>query len=449
MTATTTLHATLYSHETERALIGCVLLNPDLMASLPIHANEFHNQRHAVIWRTLDQMRANGQDIDYLTLSKALQKIGWLDEIGGDAYLTRLIAETPTSLHAETYAQIITEKARRRSLVDIATGIAKTAYDEKANIDGAMPGFIEQIVSTAQIKAGARPLSEYMSELYDDIAARSENPCEVWGIPSGLAKYDRMTGGIQRSELTILSGAPSMGKSMLGMQMATSMGYHRPGAIYSIEMKGLNVARRLVSAYSQVPTRALKTGNIGDDQWSVLAHAIEIFADLPVYMSDGAEWTTTSMRADLARLKAQHNIEWFLVDYLFLLQDGAGSEEIERTALASAGLRRITRELDLAGIAIHSMTKAGVNSSSESSAAPGQAHLRGSGQVIYDADVITFLTGYTPGNGMEAIPTRDQKNMRVLWFAKGRELEDANGYILLTKHPQYPRFAEYAPEAQR
>jgi len=145
----------------------------------------------------------------------------------------------------------------------------------------------------------------------------------------------------------------------------------------------------------------------------------------------------------LSRLKAQQNISWFVLDYLYLLNDG-GADEIERTSLASKGLKRICKDLNLAGIIIHSMTKGGM-----ASEIPDQSDLRGSGQAVYDADLITFLTKFKPMTRQEEkIKEKDRENLRTLWFGKGRELEDPQRYIHFTKFQGFPAFAEAATDVE-
>lgn len=439
----------LYSQEAEDAVLGAVIIDPDLMTQIVLAPDDFYNRRNREVWQTARELSHDGQAVDYLTLCERLERKNKLAEIGGAAFLTALIGHTPTTLHAEAYAGIVRDKARRRRVVQIANALAQAAWDEKSDLDQLTPGVIEQLASTTTVIQAARPLSEYLSELYDQLETRRENPAEVWGIPTGIAKYDRMTGGMQPGELEILSGVPGVGKSMLAMQRAAAMGAASPGAIYSMEMSGLSVARRLVSGESGVKTSAMKTGRISDDELPAFVAAIDKLSALSVHMSDCADWTTAQLRADLARLKAQAGIEWFLVDYLYLFRDGDDRTETEKTTTISRSLKRICRELELAGTAVHSVNKAGMGGGEEDArkSIPSNQNLRGSGQVVFDADIITFLTGYTAGHLVESIPQSQQKNLRVLWITKGRELEDPQKYILLVQKPGFPRFAEYAPDS--
>ena len=436
-----------YSNEAEQALLGCILIDPDLINTLDLNPDEFGLLRHRQIWNGFETVHRQGKSIDAVTVCEYLKQIGKLDEIGGSAYIIEILASVPTSMNAESYVAIVREKAKRRNLTRIATDIARLAGDETRPVDAETPVFIQRLADTAHVKNGAVHISEVMSKLYDEVEYRSKNPQVVWGIQTGIPTFDEITGGLQRGELMILSGEPGVGKSILAMQMAGAMGEKAPGAVYSMEMGSLQVARRLVSGKASIPTRNLKTGK--DIDWTAFTEAVEHFSKLPIYISESTGWTTTSIRADMARLKAQNGIEWFVLDYLYLLMDGASfADEIERTALASKGMKRLTKELNLAGIAVHSMNKSGMETSKErqttSGGIPTMGNLRGSGQVVYDADLIVFITKYKAeiDTLFNATPQNERDNVRVLWFGKGRELENPKKFIKLVKHPGFPAFRE-------
>jgi replicative DNA helicase len=423
--------------EAEKALLGSVLINPGCMTGLDIEVSDFTSEMHREIWQAMNSVIDQKLDLDYLTIVNELERKGSKE---ARPYLSGLTLSTPSSMHAETYAMEVKDSARRKQMIEIAQRIVKTAMDRESDSSSSIPGFVESLVNTASVKNGAQPLGAVLGQLYDEVSSRYTNPVETWGIPSGFDTFDRLTGGLQKSELLIMSGIPGVGKSLLTMQMAAQMGAHSPGVIYSLEMSKLSVVRRLVSGEAQIETRLLKTGKINPLQWQAFGDAIGHFEKLPVLISDASGWTTTSLRADLARLKMIHNVQWFVVDYLYLLNDGQGLGEIERTTMISKGLKRTAMELNIAGIAVHSLNKIGM----AEQGTPAQENLRGSGQVVYDADVICFLTNYAKQIDKDFIPQEQWENMRLLQFGKGRELADSRKYIKLVKRPGFPSFAEYA-----
>ena len=425
-----------YSQEAEEALIASVFIRPDIYVTLDVEPMDFYLGKHRAIWQVFGEL----EHIDYVTVIERLKAKKQLDGIGGSAYITGLLTVNAFGANAEDYSATVRDYARRRGLIRLTNDIVKAAFDTKKPIEESTAGFITGIVEASRQSEGAQHISGIVSDLYDEIEERSRNPQDVWGLPTKFSTFDRLTGGLQKSELMILSGEPGVGKSILGMQMGMQVSKTAPGVIYSMEMGAMQLVRRMLSGEAKVSTRSIKTGRLKDTDWSKITNGTDNLAVMNLYISDSSGWTTTGLRADMARLKAQHGIEWFVLDYLYLLNDGAGKDEIERTAIASKGLKQICMDLNLAGIAIHSMNKAHMGSEG----IPGNQSLRGSGQVIYDADIITYLTKFKPMTKADDWITEDESdNMRTFWFGKGRELEDSKKYFHLVKHPGYPIFAEY------
>lgn len=423
------------SREAEEALLGSVLIHPEIYLLLDIEPRDFFRPCNREIWQVFGEL----DQIDYVSVVERLRAKKKLDSVGGPAYITGLANACVSSMHAEEYAKTVRDYSRRRGLILLANEIIKTSFDTGKDIQAQTPSFINSIVDASRINDGAISIREIMSQLYDETSERARNPRDIWGLKTGFPKFDILTGGLQKTELMLLAGEPGVGKSILAMQMGIQMGSEYPGAIYSMEMGKMQLARRLASGKSKIQTRSLKTGRMKDNDWADFTLAMEKLTGLPVFISDSSNWTTTSLRADLARLKAQHGIEWFVLDYMYLLNDGAGSDEIERTSLASKGLKQICKDLDLAGIAVHSLNKTGIGQDTM----PTNQSIRGSGQVVYDADLIVYLTKFKPCDIIqESIPANEKENLRSLFFGKGRELEEPNKFIQLVKQPGYPLFGE-------
>ncbi len=430
----------LFNPEAENAVIGYVIVNPEELNKLGLESGMFYLARNRILYDVIGRMTAAGKIPDTISLVDELDRIGKLNECGGPANIAILMNSYSYRHEAEQAAELVKELAQRRSMIQIASDIAKAAHNRDEKLDTGT--FIDRLSRVADLSMGAVHWGKWLSDLYDDIEERAKNPSDVWGIKTGFSRFDKVTGGLQMGESFILSGKPGMGKSMLAMQMAEQMASNHAGALYSIEMTGISVARRIVSARSKIKASAMKSGRLNDNDWPVLLGAIERLNKLPVYMSDASNWTTTALRADLARLKAEHNIKWFVFDYMLLAGDAPSLDRNERTEMISRNMKLICRNLDLAGLIVHSMNKAGIDSTT-----PDMANLSGSGQVSYDADIIAFLNPFmavTVSDGF--IPANDQANMRTLLFAKGRELEDPARYLHLVKLKEYPVFGDYLPE---
>jgi len=425
--------------DVEEALVGAIVTNPELIDTCGVDAHHFYLERCRIVFETIGKLRRQGQQADYITLIAALKNTAQLETIGGAQYVTKLASGQFWGHNADSYGAIVRESARRRNLLDIANRTATLATNGD-DIDAALPDLIDGMTRSAGMTGRSRLVADVMSDIYDEVEQAMNNPVDTWGIPTGFPAYDRVTGGMQLGESIMMSGEPGVGKSLLVMGMAANMAKSEPGVIYSMEMLDKSVGRRWISDRAKIATSALKKGTLSPEDYNRFLAAIEHLSALPITISDASDWTTSAIRADLARLKATRGIKWFVVDYLHLLADGKDTMgETERTAMCSRGLKNAAMSLNLSGIVINSMTKEGMNSGK-----PTQTGMRGSGQVLHDADIITFLTKYPPeGLPGERISPTDRDNVRVLWFAKGRELESDKKYIVMVKQPGFPSFAEY------
>jgi len=426
-----------YSQNAEEALLGSVIIDPSCAHLLDLSPSDFYIQRHSWIWASVRSLQESGINPDFVTLSEDLEKKGKLAELGGPAYLSSLVSNSHTSsFNVENYANIIKDRAARRRMLEIANRMAKAAYDEEQDVSDVSIQSAQMLSSVTRPVGGARHISEYISALYDDVENRVNNPKDVYGMQTGLADFDRITGGLQKSESVYIAGRSGLGKSILAVQMGVGMASAgHPGVIYSLEMDGLVVTRRMISALAEVETRKLKTGYLEDGDWHKFTSAIESAEQLPIFLSDESYWTTAGIRSDLARLKMTYGIEWFVLDYLYLMSDGMGTMSIvDRTEMLSSRIKLMCKEFCLSGVTINSVTKEG--------------DVRGSEQVKHDADIVCMLMEHKADNTTNYV---ELGNMRTLQFKKGRELESSNIYMHLVKHDLYPWFYCFEPEpnAQR
>jgi replicative DNA helicase len=407
--------ANLYSPHAEESLVGAALISPEILDTVNVNPEDFYIHKMRYIWQALIDLRYKGVGIDFVTVGNELYTSGKLEEIGGPAYMVGLINDTPSSLGADDYAIIVKDNANRRRALQTANDLARAAMDTETALDVSIGKVMTDLSSTSCTGQRAEHWGKYLTMACDRAEERARNPKGVWGIRTGFDDYDYISGGLQLSELTLLTGEPGVGKSMWTQQLMVNMAHSEPGAVYSLEMLGEYVALRAITASAKIETRKIKSGTAGDEVWPSFLHAVEELDALPIYMSDSESWTTVTLRADLARLKREQGIKWFIVDYSYLLQDGDGKlDEIERTQLVIKNLKGICKSLNLAGVAIHSLTKAYMGT------AITQAALRGSGQNIYDADVIIGLT----------IPDQMYQSIIRVSVLKGREMDQKGSFEL-------------------
>jgi replicative DNA helicase len=412
--------------EAEESVIGALLINPYVISKLPITPEDFYIPKNAEIYRAILALHREKKTIDFLTIVEKLEATKKIGEIGGSVYLMDLAGREFSSLHAEAYAEMIIDASRRRAIIQTASNLFKAAADKGSNIDAAISESISQLANKANIQNGAVHISEFLSKLYDIVSERHDNPVkpgEVSGIPSGFIDFDNITDGFHAGEETILTAEPGLGKSLLAFQMACNMARVYPGVVYELEMSGLAVAKRQISNMANIPTRAMDRGTM--DNWSDFVKTIEDVSVLNLHISDDTRLTTATLRADLARLRETYGIKWFVLDYLSLLKDTHGRDDIERTAWLSGEIHGICKDLNLAGLVIHSMNKQGVRENNGS-----QADLAGSVRVIYDADQIIVMQR-----------DKQYENQVNLVWSKFREGELPKGGMSLIKRAGLPAFA--------
>lgn len=414
----------LYSKDAEYALVGSVLVMPDNFSLVDVEPDDFYLRHLRPLWQAFQMLHKSGAGIDVTTVMETLDRTGKLADVGGIAELALIASNNNYYFdNIETHARIVKDYARRRAWLEVAGNMARLAYDKEKNLEQEAPAILSSLSTAIRTKGAAQHISQFTRLVLDEAYERMADPKDIWGIPTGYVDFDRITGGLQPGEVVYLSGEPGVGKSMWAMQAAFQMAEKgHPGVIYSMEMPGTSAIRRRASHRSKIPSKAIKTGRITDN-FHKLVETLEAMDTLPLYISDDVSWTTTSLRADLARMKAQHNAKWFVLDYAYLLKDGIGLSENDRTGIISAQLKGVCRALDMAGIVIMSMNKSGMGG------LPQGENLRGNNQQFYDTDLLLFL-----------VRSKEQQNVVRCVFGKGRELESSKQHFELVALDGFPGF---------
>jgi replicative DNA helicase len=410
------------SKEAEIALIGSVLINPGCFKEIDLAPDDFYFGASRECWIIFQELSMSHKVIDSVTvLQRATEKN--LESAINMEYLIGAQTNTPSSINYGTYSEIVKDKAKRREFIQISETLAIASYDEKISIDEKVPGILNNLVNSSRSNKTMEHISKPLSDLYDEIEKNVENPQEIWGMSSGIPGYDKITGGIQKGEVTMITGAPGTGKSLLCVQFGFHMAKeNHGGGIFEMEMKNKQTLLRQLSTESGVEAYKMKSGKIVGDEYSKITHGIEKMESMPVYISDATSWTTSSMRAELTRLKMQYHIEWFLLDYLMLLKDRYGSNENERQNFISIAVKDLCKDLDLAGIVINSVNK--------------QSQASGSMQIQHDFDNNIKMEEKKDGINN---PTYD-----LIW-EKQREGLGSQRILTLSKKAGFPQFGELIP----
>ena len=431
----------LHSTKSEMALIGAILINPDVIELIDLRADEFFDKHYAKIFETIRKMRAEKIDIDVTTLSDRLDAI---ESKNHSDELYSIVIKTPSSLHAESYAAIIRDKAKRRNIFKLADEMKKIATDGTQDTTGRIAKVIELLTTNEAEKATTISISEAVGDYHNALLDRMSGKTSS-GIMTGFQKFDKVTGGFQPEQITILSGEPSVGKSLFAMQLVMNISKKIPCAVNSIEMGKMLTTERMIANVGRLNTQRMKAGLFTDEEMERYNEALEAVEQRKLYISNTGNWNLLSLKADIMKQKIQHDVQFVVVDYLYLMSDAMDKDEITRTTIISRGLKLICMDLGISMLAIHSLNKMGMD---KRNGKPGMAQLRGSGQIGYDADMILMLTEYDENYERLLLTKQELENIKMLFFDKGRTLIGKNGCVLV-KHPTLPIFNEYTPDFER
>lgn len=403
---------TFVDRRAEQRLLGAFILGREVDGVQKWH---FAGADHRVIFDGLQRLHQDGTYVDLETLEASLS-IMKPESYGGFAYLTQLVATGDLAGYAMWKDRVIDLGVRRAHVLEQQKAIKRLMDgDDPDSVRADLNRRLENY-TVAQQSATAPDLSAQL----DDILDRYGKPVEVWGMTSGIFSIDQEFGGIHRGEELVIAGEPGAGKSMfvtqLGYQLAGLKFWNEhfklvdahPGNIYSLEISESQILNRLIAAQARLEWKRLKTGKYEDEtDIARVTAAVERIGRAPVYISDSTTWTTATLRADLVKHIKERGIEWAIIDYMGLLKDRADTKHEQETKVSIA-LHDIARDLDLALICVDALNKASMDKR-----VAGIAAVRGSGQKIYDADVVAFLER---PNTKSSAPSS-----RVLRYTKVRE----------------------------
>jgi len=384
-----------HSREAEEAVIGAVLINPEAYYDVAsfLRADDFYIHRHRWIWECFTRLHDRRIPVDFLTVTEDLDQNGQLAEIGGPAYITALINNVPTSLHAEAYGRLVEATAIRRRMLTAANEIAKLAYQQDSTVETVMDEAEKTIfgVSERRTTRDLHPIQEVLSEYYDRVDQLASRAGETYGVPTGFTDLDRLLGGLQPSDLLIVAGRPGMGKTafMLSIAKNAAQKYKKHIAYFSLEMANEQLVQRLVSQETGIDSQRLRLGTLEGDEWSLFAHAVEVLSDTVVFLDDTPALTPLQLRTKCRRLHAEFNLDLVLVDYLQLMTSGTRNDNrVQEVSFISRNLKVLARELNVPVLAAAQLSRAVEQRTDKE---PQLSDLRESGSLEQDADIVMFI----------------------------------------------------------
>lgn len=425
--------------DAEMSLLGAILIDDEVLANVSdrLKPHDFYDKRHALVYGAMYRLYEHHKPIDLLTLSDEMTKKGELENVGGSAYLTELTNYVPTAAHAESYAEIIIQKAVRRRLIKASSDIAELGFDEDKNIQELLETAEAELfsVSDAGIKQDLVSLEYILTESFDRIEELHRDKGKLRGIKTGYRDLDNMTAGLQKSDLIIIAARPSMGKTTLVTNLAYNVATQANQAVlfFSLEMSKEQLVDRMLADAAGIDAWNIRTGNLSDSDFEKLSTAMGEMAEAPIFIDDTPGLSVLELRTKARREAHNRPLGLIIVDYLQLMSAGArsyGDNRVQEVSEISRGLKLIARELNVPVIALSQLSRSVENRSPQ---IPQLADLRESGSIEQDADLVMFIYREDYYN-----PETERQHITDLIIAKHRN--GPTGRIELYFHPERLRF---------
>ena len=429
--------------EAEQCVLGSILLQKGALIKILelLEPEDYYREAHKIIFKAMVALFEKNEPQDIITVSNILSDWNQLDAVGGPAYLANLTDIVPVAANIIYYAQIIRSKAILRHLIQTCTEIATRCYDEQDDIDSLVDDAEQTIfeISRSTSNQDFQALSKIIPETFKRIEKLAEKKELITGVPTGYDDLDRITAGLQPSDLIILAGRPSMGKMALAMNIVQNASiFHKvPIAVFSLEMSKEQLGMRMLCSVSRVDSQALRTGFIRDPDWPKLARATGILSEAPIFIDDTPAISVLEMRAKSRRLKTEHNIGLVVVDYLQLMRGRYNAERREQEiSEISRSLKAMAKELNLPVVALSQLNR---SLESRPNKRPQLSDLRESGAIEQDADVICFLYRDEIYNKSEDNPKRGIAEVII-----GKQRNGPTGTVELTFIDKFTTFENYS-----
>ncbi len=450
----------LYNYEAEMGVLGSMLLSSRASEEIVtiLEEEDFYRPAHRLIYRSMRQLITQNSPIDFLTLRSELISRNALQDIGGEDYLLQIAEYVPSASNASHYAQLVLDKATMRRLEQAGRNIVGIVHDTEIDTANEKVEKAEQEVFVV----GRKNLGKYFKhirglakEFFYDVDNILETGTPMSGLRVGFTDLDRMTTGFYPGDFVIIGARPAMGKTSLVLDFAINVARdivqkEERGsiAIFTLEMSGIQIVRRMAAMISGVSSSVLKTGNISNDQYRALADGCEILYSLPIYIDDGSDITPLEMRGKCRRLKAEHGLSMVIVDYLQLMKGGKRSENrVQEISEIARACKSMAKELDIPVIALSQLNR-GVENREDKR--PQLADIRESGSIEAEADLVMLLyrDSYYKAKEEHRQETTSPDEVQEAEVIIAKHRNGPTGKVLLGFQPSYARYRNLAREGR-
>ncbi|MBN8651758.1 MAG: replicative DNA helicase [Cytophagales bacterium] len=430
----------------EEAILGALMLEKNALTAVVefLRPEHFYTEQHKEIYSAIIELFKASEPVDMRTVVAQLRKSGKLELVGGAYYIAELTSKVSSAANIEYHARIIIEMAIKRDLIQIASQIHHDAYEDTTDVFELLDKTEQNIfqISDSNLRKNYDSMKSLMFQATKELQEKRNHKDGLTGIPSGFSRLDRVTSGWQKSDLVIIAARPGMGKTafIVSALRNAAVDFSIPVAIFSLEMASLQLVNRLISAEAELDSEKIKKGNLADFEWQQMVHKTTRLSSAPIFIDDTPALSILELRAKCRRLKAEHNIQMIVVDYLQLMKGEAGSGNREQEiASISRALKGIAKELSVPVIALSQLSR-GVETRGGDKR-PQLSDLRESGSIEQDADIVMFL--YRPEYykitvDEEGMPTQ---GMAEVVIAKHRNGSLEN--VKLKFIGKYTKFADY------
>ena len=385
-----------FAEEAEAGIISAMFKDREVIQDIVqlVRDTDFYKPENAILFKAILEIDESGQSVDLVTMTNKLRKENLLEKAGGVFYLAQIAAAPSTVYNVKQYAKIVQEKSTMRQLIRISDGIRNRCFDDAEPVESILDDAERLVldISKQRQRNDVTRVDEIVPTNLEKIEEAAKQEDEITGIPSGFIDLDHMTNGWQRSDLIILAARPAMGKTALCLNMAANaaIDYHYPVAIFSLEMSKEQLVMRMLAAAARIDQKRLRTGQLNPDEWGAFLQKIGPLTSAPIYIDDTPAITIRELRAKARRLQSREgDLGLILVDYLQLM-GGSGNSENRQQEVSeiSRSLKALARELNVPIIALSQLSRTVEQTKDKR---PQLSHLRESGSLEQDADIVLFI----------------------------------------------------------
>ncbi len=431
--------------EAEQSILGSILLENSAISAAQeiIGKDDFYSEAHRKIFAMIEELSEKNEPVDLITLSNALKDRNQLDAVGGTAYLASLVDNVPTAANVANYSRIVKEKALLRGLIGSATEIINSCYESGSDVEQVLDRAEHRIfeISENKVRQSFAPMRDVVKTTFKAIENLFNRKELITGVPTGFERIDDMTSGLQNSDLIIVAGRPSMGKTAFALSIAqnAALDSQIPVAIFSLEMSKEQLAFRLLASEARVDSQRMRKGFLGEMDWPKLTEAAGRLSEAPMYIDDTPAISVLEMKAKSRRLKADKGLGLIVVDYIQLMRGSNTSRDSREQEISeiSRSLKALAKELQLPVIALSQLNR---KVEDRPNRRPQMADLRESGAIEQDADVIAFIYRDEVYNKADDNPEKGKAEIII-----GKQRNGPTGTVKLAFLNQFTAFENLAP----